>query len=204
MKTLRSAFTPSLYGVLAFSAVTLAGCAAPAFVTPVEVTRFTGDAPSQLGRGTISIAASSSLDPESLEFSLYSAELAEQLSALGYDVVGGDAAQIAVIELDQFTNQPERRSPVSVGGSAGTGSYGSGVGLGVGINLSPPPADEIDTTVAVYIQPADGGTNLWEGRASFTATTNSEFADPSMAANRAIRALFTDFPGSSGETIVVE
>ena len=181
----------------------LSACTSPAYVSPVEVTRFTGASPAELGRGTIRIDASPGLDDSALEYSLYRGELAQELSALGYDVVTGPARQIAVLDVDQSVNRQQRRGPVSVGGGAGTGSYGSGVGLGVGINLGGQQADEIYTLVSVQIRPEAGGANLWEGRADFTATENSDFADPALAADRAIGALFSGFPGESGETITV-
>ncbi len=194
---------PALLAILA-SLGLLAACTTPARVSPVEVTRFTGATPAELGQATIRIDAASELDPQSIEFDLYKAELAQKLAALGYRVVDGEARQVAVLNIEQFVSQPARRGPVSVGGSAGVGSYGSGVGLGVGIDLSGPPPEEIDTQVAVFIRPANGGGNLWEGRARFTATSNSDFADPTLAAGRAVGALFVDFPGRSGETIEVE
>lgn len=189
---------------MAIAAGTLAACATPAWVSPVEVTRFTGTAPAELGQGTISIEPATNLDPQSLEFGLYRNELAEELAALGYTVVDGTSRQVAVLDIEEFVTEPSRRGPVSVGGGASTGTYGSGVGLGIGLDLSGQPQDEIDRTVAVYIRPADGGGNLWEGRARFTATANSEYAEPALAAARAIEALFAGFPGQSGETIEIE
>ena len=183
----------------------LSACATPAYVSPVEVTRFTGSSPAELGRGTIRIDAATGLDSSALEYGLYKAELAQELTTLGYELVSGSARQIAVLGVDQSINRQQRRGPISVGGGAGTGSYGSGVGLGVGINLGGNQrADEIYTQVAIQIRPEAGGNNLWEGRADFTATENSDFADPALAADRAIGALFRGFPGRSGETITVE
>lgn len=202
MRPILSSIAPAF--ALSLGALALGGCASSSWVSPVEVTRFTGTTPAELGMGTISIQPVSTDSPQSIEFSLYRAELAQQLTELGYSVVDGASRQVAVLDIQQATSQAQRRGPVSVGGGASTGSYGSGVGLGVGIDLSGPKPDEILTNVAVYIRPADNGGNLWEGRARFTATANSEFADPAMAASRAIDALFTDFPGRSGETIEIE
>jgi hypothetical protein len=53
------------------------------------------------------------------------------------------------------------------------------------------------------IKPAAGGTALWEGRARFTATVNSDFASTEAAAAKLADALFGGFPGQSGETIEV-
>lgn len=53
------------------AAALLGGCATPAYVSPVEVTRFTGDAPNFLGQGTIQIVPAPGLDANSIEFGLY-------------------------------------------------------------------------------------------------------------------------------------
>ena len=189
---------------IALGSAVLAACTSPAYVSPVEVTRFTAAQTTLLGSGTIRIEPANGLDPQSIEYGLYEAELASELAALGYRVVQGEASQIATLEIREAVSQPERRGPVSVGGGGSVGSWGSGVGLGVGIDLSGRPAEEIDRLVAVSIRASTGGSNLWEGRAGFTATANSEYADPALAADRAISALFTGFPGESGETVTID
>lgn len=189
----------------ALAAATLSGCTTPAWVSGVEVTRFVGQAPAQLGHGTIAVVPAAGLVQQGVEFALYEAQLSAALTALGYRVVNDpSAAQIASLSFIETVDQADRRGPVSVGGNAGLGSYGSGVGLGLGIDLTPPPADQIARQVAVTIRAADGGQNLWEGRARFTATANHAMADPAAAAARAMEALFLGFPGNSGETVIVQ
>lgn len=196
----------ALTGIAVCGGLFLSACAAPAYVSPVEVTRFAAPAAS-LGQGTISLRAAPGTD-EGLEFGLYRAAVATELERLGYRVVPDMGAQVATISVAEAVIQPQRESgPVSVGGGAGVGSYGSGVGLGVGINLNSlagPPPERIERLLAVAIRSADGPANLWEGRASFTATTNSAFAQDAPAASRAAAALFQGFPGTSGETIEIE
>jgi hypothetical protein len=196
---------------MAAAGLLLSACAAPAYVSPVEVTRFAAP-PAQmgaarLGQGTISLRAAPGVE-EGLEFGIYRAAVANELERLGYRVVPDMGAQVATIAIEEFVSQPGRdNGPVSVGGSAGTGSWGSGVGLGVGINLNSlggPPPDRIDRQLSVTIRGADAPANLWEGRAHFVATTNSAFAQDAPAASRAASALFQGFPGTSGETIEVE
>lgn len=193
---------------LAAASALVAGCATPAYVSPVEVTRFTGQAPASLGQGTIAITAAPGLDAESPEFGVYADAVRQQLEALGYRIVASDGAQLAMISLDGLVTEGEpRRGPVDVGVGGSTGSYGSGVGMGVGINLGSlggPPPGRIERQIFVAIQPASGGANLWEGRASMTATSNSDYAAEAAAAARMVDALFRDFPGTSGETIAVE
>lgn len=181
----------------------LAGCAKPAYVSPVSVTRFTGEARNQLGRGTISVEASANTQSDSLEFGLFTAEVAGELEALGYRVVESGANQIAVVSLSQTVGRRQDRGPVSVTGGGVVGSHGSGVGLGLGIDLSGPDPDEIRTRLSVAIRPASGGDNLWEGRANGFATRNSPLSNPGATADRMAEALFNGFPGESGETIEV-
>ncbi len=190
--------------ILTLGAGLLAGCAKPSYVSPVSVTRFSNDAVAELGQGTISVIPSENTQSDSLEYGLFAAEVAGELGSLGYLVVDSGADQLAVISLSQTVSRPQRRGPVSVGGGATTGSFGTGVGVGVGIDLSGPDPDEISTQLFVAIRPADGGDNLWEGRASGIASSNSPLADPAATSDRMAEALFSDFPGVSGETIQVE
>ncbi len=187
------------------AALLVSGCATPAYVSPVEITRFTGDTPAVLGTGTIQIVPAPGMDAETLEFGFYQEAVRVELEQLGYRVVMVNGAQVAQIDVDEFVAAPAgRRSPVGVGVGGSTGTYGSGVGLGIGFNLGGQPSERIERAVAVSIRAASGGQNLWEGRASMTATANSDYATASQAAPRIVTALFSGFPGTSGETIAVE
>lgn len=189
-------------GALA-TAMLLAGCTTT-YVSPVEVTRFTGDRPQVLGSGPIAVRAGPGVAADSLELSLFRDAVARQLQQLGYVIINGDAPQIAEVTVDQFVEQPGyRNSPVSVGGGVAGGSYGSSAGVGVGIDLTPRPSERVHRELRVMIKPADGGTALWEGRARFAASANSDFADTQAAATKLAGALFGGFPGQSGETIEV-
>ncbi len=98
----------------------------------------------------------------------------------------------------------ERRGPVSVGVGGSTGTYGSGVGLGLGINLGGGgPREMIDTQVRVMIRDKSSGATYWEGRAQFSVSGNSPYADTSANAAAVADALFRNFPGNNGETIEV-
>lgn len=186
-------------------AALLAGCATPSYVSPVEVTRFSGDQPSLLGTGPIAVRAAPGVDASSWEFAAFHTAVAEELAEVGYIVTPDGGAQVAEIRVDRFVSRTGGgRSPVNVGVGGSTGSYGSGVGLGVGINLGGNrPSEQIDTELHVMIRPSAGGDALWEGRARFSASANSDFADRRAAAAKLADALFTGFPGRSGETIEV-
>lgn len=183
----------------------LAGCAASSHVTPVEVTRFVGQTPAQLGSGTISVRAAAGDGGNPLEFAAYEQAIAAELVKLGYRVAPVDsAAQIAEVRYSRSAPQAqERRSPVSVGVGGSTGSYGSGLGVGLGLNLGGKPAQMIGSEMSVVIRDRATNAPLWEGRAQFSASTNSDFSSNNAAATKLAGALFTNFPGNSGETVTV-
>lgn len=196
----------ALLAILA-PATLLAGCTTPAYVSPVEVTRFLGDRPAALGSGTISVRSVPGVPSDGWDYSAFQGAVVRNLAELGYTVVPADGAQVAEIAVSRQVAQAQpRRSPVDVGVGGSTGSYGSGVGVGVGINLGSlggRPAEQVDTALSVSIKPAAGGTALWEGRARFSATANSAYAERQASANKLADALFSGFPGRSGETIEV-
>jgi hypothetical protein len=201
--------TPAIASA-ALAALLLSACTTPAYVSPVEVTRFTGSAPSQLGRGPITVvAAPGDTGADSLEFSLYRNAVAAELGRLGYNVTGGGGSggQVAEIVLERGVNTPlvaDRQGPVSVGVGGGTGGFGSGLGVGIGINLGgggSRDTEELYRQLRVTIRNVT--TPLWEGRANFTASSNSDYAGEQAAAGRLAQALFAGFPGESGATIEV-
>lgn len=182
----------------------LAGCT-NSYVSPVEVTRFTGQQTARLGSGTIAVRSAPGEPDGTLEFSTYEKAIAAELTRLGYTIVPGQgAAQVAELRFGRYVQRPgEKRSPVSVGVGGSTGSYGSGVGVGVGIDLSGPPPDMIDTELGVIIRDNGTGAALWEGRAQFRASQNSDYANQNAAAERLAKAMFAGFPGENGETVEV-
>jgi hypothetical protein len=185
------------------SALLLAGCTTT-YVSPVEVTRFTGDRPQALGTGPIAVRAGPDAPADSLELSVFRDAVARELQEQGYVIIAGEAPQVAEVTIGLSVEQPGYSiSPVSVGGGVAGGSYGSSAGVGIGIDLSPRPSERLHRELRVMIKPADGGIALWEGRARFTATANSDFAETQAAAAKLADALFGGFPGQSGETIEV-
>ncbi len=186
-------------------AALLGGCTTT-YVSPVEVTRFVGDQPQMLGSGPIAVRAGPGDEADSLEQGLFRDAVARELHNLGYVIIDGEAPQIAEVTVAQMVEQPGfTNQPVSggVGVAGGTHTRGTSVGLGVGIDLTPRPADRLHRELRVMIKPAAGGTALWEGRARFAASTNSDYAETQAAAGKLAAALFGGFPGQSGETIEV-
>lgn len=205
----RATFAAMKRSILALPALTLlllSACVAP--VGPVEVTRFHVPATGQLGQGTVAVEPAEGMDGQSLEFRTYAAAVAQQLQRVGYAdmVAGGRSSQsVALVRIERESfRRDSRGSPVSIGIGGGTGGYGSGVGLGVGLNLSGPPPETIETRLFVTIRDRASGQALWEGRASFSVRASSPLAQAQLGAAKLADALFRDFPGQSGETILVE
>lgn len=181
----------------------VAGCAVP--MGPVEVTRFHVPDVSALGKGPIAVEPAAGMDGNSLEWRSYQMAVQRKLILLGYsDGSGTASAQVAELRMSRRTIEPAAGgSPVSVGVGGSTGSYGSGLGVGLGINLSPRPARQVETLLAVTIRDRASKAPLWEGRALYTVRASSPLADTALAAPKMADALFKDFPGQSGETIQV-
>lgn len=183
---------------------TLSACATPQ--GPAEVTRFVSPtATARLGQGTVFVETAPGT-ADALEIAPYKAAVAQQLSRLGYRETDRAAAnQIAQVGVERYIQTAQgRRSPVSVGVGGSTGSYGSGVGLGIGIDLGGGDRDKVGTQLSVTLRDATGGESLWEGRADLEAADNSPLADRARNAQALAAALFSDFPGTSGETVEVE
>lgn len=197
--------TAILAACAAAASMALSGCMTP--VGPVEVTRFHDAARlSQLGHGTIAVENAPGLDPKSLELASYRQAVGRELTRLGYELVAeGTGTQVAVVRLDRTTIHPDgERSPVSVGGGASVGSYGSGVGLGIGIDLSGKPKAQVDTRLGVMIRDRASGQTLWEGRANFIVRADAPLAQTALGAPKMAAALFGGFPGNNGETVEVK
>lgn len=192
------AFTP-LVALLALSA-----CMTP--TGPIEVTRFHVPDTTMLAKGTIAVEPGTGMDAKSLELQTYMGAVHSELQRLGYgDAASGAGAQVALVRVTRQRYQPERvRNPVSVGIGGSTGSYGSGLGVGIGLNLSGPPPEQVETELAVAIKDRKSDKVLWEGRAAFTVKASSPLAQTQLGAPKMAGALFTGFPGNSGETITVK
>lgn len=190
--------------VASLAVAALAGCTQKV-VTPVSVTRFVGAQPAQLGQGTIAVRAAPGEPGGTLEFAQWEQAVTLELAELGYQVVSGPAPQVAEVRVERFTGERgARRGPVNVGVGGSTGSYGSGVGVGIGLDLSGPPPEVTGNQLGVVIRDNASGQALWEGRAEFSASANSDYASAQAAARKMAGALFAGFPGQSGETIEVK
>ena len=181
----------------------LSGCAVP--VGPVEVSRFHVEDVSPLGHGTIAVVPGPGMDGASLELQSYQIAVERQLSSLGYSAAPPDSAdQIAAIRLVRTTlDESATRSPVGVSLGASGSNYGTGAGVGITIPIRTGSSQRTATDLIAVIRERAGGKALWEGRASFTVSSTSPLAQTQLAAPKLAQALFSGFPGHSGETVRV-
>lgn len=183
----------------------LAGCTTPSYYSPVEVTRFLDPSVAEVPRGPIGVRSSLEQDATDPLYAAFDAAIKQELDEIGFQVAGDVAPYTAVIDVEQWlVDARGRRSPATVGAGMGTGTYGSGAGVSLGLDLSGRDPDRIDTELTVRIRNTASNEAIWEGRALFSASDNSEFANLDAAARRMADALFAGFPGNSGETIEVE
>jgi hypothetical protein len=124
----------------------------------------------------------------------------QELARLGYAPASYDSAdQIAQVRFSRADVAAPR--PVSVGLGGSTGSFGSGAGLGFSIPIG--GTKRTATDLAVVIRERASGKVLWEGRAAFTVSATSPLATTALGAPKLAGALFSNFPGKSGETVMV-
>lgn len=186
-------------------ALSLSACAGT-YTGPVEVTRFVSEQPAALGQGTIVLTFPDEITNEAARNAFANA-VASELTKAGYTLVAGSAGDIHTASV-RTSREPiaaaASRSPVTVGGSAGTGSYGSGVGVGIGINLGGGNSGpNVITNLEVRISDASGQ-SLWEGRAQLPTSIKSPYSEVEASANTLAAALFKDFPGGNGETVSID
>ncbi|MEM6476207.1 MAG: hypothetical protein AAF687_08575 [Pseudomonadota bacterium] len=201
-------FTSRPRHIIAASLITLSlGACAGTYTGPVEVTRFVAEQPVGLGQGTIVLTFPEEITNEAVQNAFANA-VSGELAQRGYTLVAGSAGDTQTASVrtsrEPIASATSARSPVTVGGSAGTGTFGSGVGLGVGINLGGGRSGpNVITSLEVRISDASGQ-SLWEGRAQLPTSVNSPYSEVEASANALAAALFKDFPGGNGETVSID
>ncbi|WP_425470224.1 DUF4136 domain-containing protein [Sphingobium fluviale] len=194
-------------GALLPAVALLGGCATA--VSPVEVTRF--HAPDPVARsGGFLIESMVPQASDSIEFRTYAAAVSQEMQRIGFTDEAGKqtlvpSEYVVRVDAQRSVQSPlVNRSPVSVGVGGSTGSYGSGVGLGIGIDLSGKPKNIVTTSLSVQIRKRADNSTIWEGRAMTQAKEGTPAAQPGLAAAKLASALYSDYPGKSGETITVK
>lgn len=189
---------------IALGALAMSACTST-YTGPVEVTRFVSEQPAALGQGTIALTVPEEVRNERARAAFREA-VGSELIKLGYTLSGTtEGGQEAIIRTRRAQiSSDDPRSPVSVGVGGSTGSYGSGVGLGIGINLGGGRSGpNVVTELEVRISDASGQ-SLWEGRAQIPTSVKSPYSDVDVSARTLASALFQDFPGGNGETVIIE
>ena len=193
-------------------ATALTGCAES---FDANVSRFSHELPAPAGQTFAMVA----LDPHNnggLEFGQYAGLVAEQLRKAGY-VVGDPATSDLVVEFDYGVDKG--RDKISMfgpdpywgpwhgfgrGGFYGGGYRGGFYGRhGWGYGLYNPWFDDVSVTT-VYTSTADvrirrrsDGQRVFEGKAQAVSASNRlTYLVPNL-----VEALFSGFPGHSGETV---
>ncbi|RGP41476.1 hypothetical protein BPTFM16_01782 [Altererythrobacter insulae] len=202
------AHTVRKLSILAIAA-SLGACASIPAPSPVEVTRFhDASAITAAQAGTVFVASAPGGEDNALELAPYKAAVAQELAKLGYvEATSADARFVAQVDAESYRIGEDggKRGPVSVGVGGSTGSFGSGVGLGIGINLGGGGSREwVGHEMRVMIRNSDTNQTIWEGRAEFTASPDSEISSPAESAKVLANALFSEYPGNNGETVQIE
>jgi hypothetical protein len=199
-------------------AALLAGCATA--TPPSQVTRFHRMAGPQTATSQPFYIAAPAADAGP-EWMTYAAAVSAALQRNGYSCVFGSGgtcvfqgaladappnAQRVTVRLDRSAAaQRDGGSGVGVGVGGSTGGYGSGVGVGVGIDVTRlfgGGGPDTALRLSVRIDGADQQA-VWEGRAETAVRSRSPAGQPGIAAARLTDALFSGFPGTSGQTITV-
>ncbi len=189
----------------------LAACATP---FKADVSRFAAQLPAPAGQSFAVVAEDPTL-AGGLEFSLYADEVAEELTRLGYtEAVSPEAANL-LVRFDYGVDNGRERVRTTGGGFAGPGAFGPWGGFGgfgfrrnfafgfydpfLGGFGGPDVRSYTVYTgdIDLKIDNVATGERLFEGRAESVSRSNRlQAIVPNL-----VDALFTDFPGNSGETL---
>ena len=183
-------------------ALLVAGCVTP----PVtEVTRFHLGQP--IPSDTIVLVPSPGGDANSLEFRSQAAVVARDLDAVGlHPAADGNSGYIGTLKIEQMSRAGSpTSSPVRIGIGGATGSPGGRVGGGVSVPVGPARSDEVRTNfLGLQIRRRSDGSMVWEGRAVQDVAANAPAAALNAALPALSKALLSDFPGPSGQTVKVK
>ena len=195
---------------LALAATVVTGLSGCAESFDANVSRFSHELPAPAGQ-TFAVVAEDPRDNGGLEFGQYAGLVAEQLHKAGY-VAGDPATSDLVVEFDYGVDKG--RDKISMFGPdpywgpwrgyGRGGFYGGGFyhGRGWGYGLYNPWFNDVDVTtvytsmVDVRIKRRSDGQRVFEGKAQAVSPSNRlSYVVPNL-----VEALFSGFPGHSGET----
>ena len=186
----------------------LAACTSPSF--KADVSRFAVPLPAPQGQ-TFAVVPEDPKLAGGLEFATYANSVAEEMTQLGYTRAASPEAADMLVRFDyRVDNGRERvRTDLNGAGFAGNpwgpwGGWGGGFGRwGYGFN-DPFFGGPNVRSFTVYTSAIDlkidrrvDGQRLFEGKAEAVSRSNRL---PALVPNL-VDAIFTDFPGNSGETV---
>lgn len=187
-------------------AASLAACATP---FKADVSRFAAPLPAPQGQ-TFAVVADDPSLAGGLEFNLYANEVAEELQRVGYNRAASAETADLIVRFDYGVDDGRERIRTTPGaGFGGFGPWGGFGGFGFRNNFAfgfydPFLAGPNVRSYTVYtgeidlkIDRAATGERLFEGRAESVSRSNRlQRIVPNL-----VDAMFTDFPGNSGETL---
>jgi hypothetical protein len=162
--------------------------------TYADVARFHTNQP--INRGTLFIQPVDPASQNNLEFRTHAESVAVEMRRQGFQTVpdAGQAQYLATLDITQTDGTTVTRPGTTVGIPVGSVVIATPVGRG------PRNSTERTTTIGVQIKRQADGAQVWEGRASKTASAGSQQATLTWAVPALAGALFTDFPGTPGVT----
>lgn len=206
---------------MAAAAVLLMALAACATPFKADVSRFATQLPAPQGQSFAIVADNPKL-AGGLEFSQYASLVGDRMAKLGYTPVEDPAKATLIVRFDYgVDNGRERVRSTGMGAGAfgpwggwgpygggfyGRGFYGRGFGWGGPWRYGwyDPFFDNGIQSYTIYtsgidlkIDRAADGQRLFEGKAEAVSTSNRlQYVVPNL-----VEAMFTNFPGNSGETV---
>ncbi len=188
-------------------ALSLAACATP---FKADVSRFSATLPAPQDQ-TFAVVPEDPKLAGGLEFALYANEVADELNKLGYERAASSEAADLLVRFDYGVDNGRERVRTTNAGFAGAGfgRFGGFGGFGFRRNFAfgfydPFLAGPNVRSFTIYtggidlkIDNAKTGERLFEGRAESVSRSNRlQTIVPNL-----VDAIFTDFPGNSGETL---
>jgi hypothetical protein len=197
---------------IALVPLALAGLAACASPFRADVSRFESQLPVPAGQ-TFTVVADDPAMAGGIEFGHYAQQVADRLAALGYSPVNDPAVADLIIKFGYGVDGGRERVRTSGLGDPWGGWYGyrpysyrgyygryagSPWGWGWGGYYNDTYSYTIYTSgIEMKIERANTGERLFEGRAQAVSTSNRlQYLVPNL-----VDAMFTGFPGNSGETL---
>ena len=136
-----------------------------------------------------------------LEFATYAILVRQKLVAAGFQEAANADSAALTVQLDYHVSAPREKvqSRLGMGWGGGFGGLGGFGGWGGGWNNEVYSVTNYNTVVAMRINRNADKQSVFEGRAETVSNSNNL----TRLVPNLVTAMFTNFPGSSGETVRV-